>query len=310
MGGSSLLSKYTWLVDTLRRTGRMTRAEINRRWMDSTVGNGSELRRRTFYNYRQAVADLFGVEILFDPSTDEYYISGDSDTSAPGGGDSVTDWLLNSAAMSGMLSDARSISDRIFLEHVPSARQNLAPMIEAIKNERVVRFDYHPFSRSVETRGIELEPYLLKLFRQRWYVAGRNVAEGRIKTYALDRISEPTLTSTPFIMPPTFDPKEYFRYSFGIVVDRQKPRRVTLRTDSRQAKYLRALPLHPSQQEMIHDDFSIFTYELLLTPDFLRELMSLGPDVTVIAPPELKTMLAERLRETLKLYDNDNNNNG
>ncbi|MDE5660966.1 MAG: WYL domain-containing protein [Muribaculaceae bacterium] len=299
---SSLLARYTWLVDTMRRSGRMNRYEINRRWKDSTVGKGTDLPRRTFYNYRAAVLDLFGVEIAYDSSTGEYYIENDPN-SASRGSETVTDWLLNSAAMSGMISDARSISDRIFLEQVPSARHNLSPIIEAIKSERAIRFTYHPFSRSRPSKGIIIEPYLLKLFRQRWYVAGRNVFEGKIKTYALDRISEPELTGDNFTMPPDFDPNEYFRYSFGIVVDSSEPRRVTLRTDSRQAKYLRALPLHPSQQEMIHDDFSIFTYNLLLTPDFLRELMSLGPDVTVLAPPELRTMLAARLRETLALYD-------
>ncbi len=286
----------------MRRSGRMTRSEINRRWKDSSVGKGTDMQRRTFYNYRAAVLDLFGVEIVYDSSTGEYYIENDPN-SASRGSETVTDWLLNSAAMSGMLSDARSISDRIFLEQVPSARHNLSPIIEAIKSERAIRFTYHPFSRSRPTKGIVLEPYLLKLFRQRWYVAGRNVGEGKLKTYALDRITEPELTGDNFTMPPDFDPNEYFRYSFGIVVDSSEPRRVILRTDSRQAKYLRALPLHPSQQEMIHDDFSIFTYNLLLTPDFLRELMSLGPDVTVLAPPELRTMLAARLRETLALYD-------
>lgn len=300
--GSSLLAKYTWLVDTMRRSGRMTRAEINRRWKDSTVGKGTDMPRRTFYNYRQAVMDLFGVEILYDPSTAEYYIESDANASTRGS-ETVTDWLLNSAAMSGMLSDARSISDRIFLEQVPSARQNLSPIIEAIKSERAIRFTYHPFSRSRPTKGIVLEPYLLKLFRQRWYVAGRNVGEGKLKTYALDRISEPELTNDQFTMSPDFDPKEYFRYSFGIVVDSSRPRTVTLRTNSQQAKYLRALPLHPSQQEMVHDDFSIFTYDLLLTPDFLRELMSLGPEVTVLAPPELRTLLVTRLWETLRLYE-------
>ncbi len=297
---STLLAKYTWLVDTMRRSGRMTRAEINRRWRDSDLSNGEDMPRRTFYNYRNAVLNLFGVEILYDNSTAEYYIENES--SDRHGSDNVTDWLLNSAAMSGMLSDARAISDRIFLEQVPSARNNLSPMIEAIKSERTIRFSYHPFTRSRPTSGIVLEPYLLKLFRQRWYVAGRNVGEGKLKTYALDRISDPELTGDTFVMPADFDPQEYFRYSFGIVVDSSQPRRVTLRADSRQAKYLRALPLHPSQQEMVHDDFSIFTYNLLLTPDFLRELMSLGPDVKVLAPPELRSLLCARLRETLALY--------
>ena len=298
----NLLARYTWLVDTMRRSGRLTRHEINARWRMSSVGNGEDMPRRTFYNYRAAVLELFGVEILYDKSTGEYFI--EQDAVSPGKGD-VTDWLLNSAAMSGMLSDARSISERIFLEQVPSARQNLAPILEAIKSSRAVRFTYHPFSRTVPTAGVTVEPYLLKLFRQRWYVAGRNTAENRFKTYALDRITGAEILSENFEMPPTFDPDEYFRYSFGIVVDSSEPRNVTLQTTARRAKYLRALPLHASQQEMIHDSYSIFTYKLLLTPDFVTELMSLGPEVKVLAPPELRTMLTTQLRQTLAQYEPD-----
>ncbi|MDE6535689.1 MAG: WYL domain-containing protein, partial [Muribaculaceae bacterium] len=216
---------------------------------------------------------------------------------------SLTDWLLNSAAMSGVLSDARAVSHRVFVEDVPSARHNLAPMLAPRHHAIAIRFNYHPFTRSRPTTGVEIEPYLIKLFRQRWYVAGRNVSEDRLKTYALDRMSAIELTSRRFEMPADFDPAEYFRHSFGIVVDASEPRDVILRTDPRQAKYLRALPLHWSQQEMVHDRFSDFSYRLLLTEDFLKELMTLGPSVEVIAPTELKTMLADRLRQTLSHYE-------
>ncbi len=297
---ASLLAKYTWVIDTLRRYGRLTREEINDRWINSDISNGAEMTRRTFYNYRQTIADVFGIEVLFDATTKEYYLNENKDV-APEGSGSVTDYLLNTAALSGMLGDARTISDRVFLEQVPSARQNLAPMILAIKQARQVKFTYRPFTRSRDTRVI-LEPYLLKLFRQRWYVAGRNVDEGKLKTYALDRVTDPEVLADTFIMDPGFDPKEYFRYSFGIVVDSSEPRVVTLKANRQQARYLRALPLHSSQEEMITDDYSIFTYRLLLTPDFLRELMSLGPEVQVVGPPELRLMLADRLRQTIALY--------
>lgn len=305
MAGTNSLAKYTWLVDTLRRCGRLTRAELNRRWQECSLSNGAPLSRRSFYNYRAAILDLFGLVIEYDPSTNEYFIDEDTDTMERSGSESVTNWLLNSAAMSGMLSDARSISERIFLEPVPSARQNLAPIIDAVKNNRAIRFTYHPFSRTLSSEGVVVEPYLLKLFRQRWYVAGRNVAENKLKTYALDRITDIEITTRGFQPDPTFNPATYFSNSFGIVVDASEPRHVTLRADSMQAKYLRALPLHPSQEEMVHDGYSIFHYKILLTPDFLQELMSLGPYVTVLSPPELRTMLTERLRRTLRLYDGD-----
>jgi hypothetical protein len=297
----NLLARYTWLVDTLRRAGRLTRAEINRRWVSTEYSNGVPMPRRTFYNYRAAVLELFGVEIQYDACTREYYV--DDDNADTSNSTSVTDWLLNSAAMSGMLADARSISSRIFLEQIPSARVNLSPIISSIKENRTLTFSYMPFTRSLATEGIVFEPYLLKLFRQRWYVAGRNVAENKFKTYALDRMSNLEATGGVFEMPQDFDPQEYFKHSFGIVVDSSKPRRITLRVDSKQAKYLRALPLHTSQTEMVHDDFSIFNYEMLLTPDLVTELLSMGPTVTVIAPQELKAMVVESLKETLAPYE-------
>lgn len=65
---------------------------------------------------------------------------------------------------------------------------------------------------------------------------------------------------------------------------------------------MRALPLHHSQREEIHDSFSDFHYRLRLTPDFVQEILSLGPDVKVISPPELKAMVTEALRSALDQY--------
>ena len=104
-------------MDTIRRYGRITGRELNRRWVESPFGDGRPLPRRTFYNYRQALQQLFNVNIEYDPVTYEYFIENNDDHNY-----SVTDWLLNTTATSNVLSGARDISDRIFLEDVPSAR--------------------------------------------------------------------------------------------------------------------------------------------------------------------------------------------
>ena len=73
-----LFNRYIWLVDTIRRYGRITRQEIDECWRRSRFSDGSSrLPRRTFYNYRQAVEELFSINIECDPSTFEYYISED-----------------------------------------------------------------------------------------------------------------------------------------------------------------------------------------------------------------------------------------
>ena len=112
-----LFNRYIWLVDTIRRYGRITRQELDECWQRSEFSRGEKLPRRTFYNYRQAVEDLFKISIECDQSTFEYYIREDDSHNS-----SVTDWLLNSAVMNDILVNSRSVSSKIFIEEVPSAR--------------------------------------------------------------------------------------------------------------------------------------------------------------------------------------------
>lgn len=292
-----LLNRYIWIVDTIRRYGRISRRELNELWSRSPYAEGElEIPRRTFFNYRQAIEDLFAIRIGCDTSTYEYYVEGrESQT--------LTDWLLNASVTSSVLKNSQDIADRIMIEDVPSARQHLATVMEAIRESHPVRFNYHPYTRSNPSTGVVVEPYFLRIYRQLWYMTGRCVADDKVKTYSLDRISDLTIMPDRFKAPEGTDPQTYFRNSFGIVVDQSAPHRVVLKTEVRQAKYFRALPLHPSQSEMITDAYSIFTLELQLTPDFVAQLLSYGPSVEVVTPRELRSMVVSSLRKTLAAYN-------
>lgn len=291
-------ARCVWLLDTIRRYGRISRKQLEEAWLRSPYSEGKPLTRRTFCNHRTAAEELFGVNIICDPKSFEYYVSNDSP-----GKQGVTDWLLNSVSLNDVLIDAHDITDRIFVENVPSAREHLTTVITALKGHFRIKFDYHPYTRSIPTTGILLEPYFLKLFKQRWYVVGRNVDDDRVKTYALDRVKNAVVTTDTFAENPDFDRENYFRDSYGIVVDHNQPRKVVLKVEPRQAKYFRALPLHPSQRETVADSYSLFEYNIRLTEDFVSELLSLGPKVTVVEPQELRAMMTDSLHRSLELYD-------
>lgn len=293
-----LFSRYIWLIDTIKRYGHITREELNDLWIKSPYSNGEPLPRRTFYNYRLAIEEIFKISIECNSSTFEYYIQDEDDHN-----ESVTNWLLNSAAMSDMLSDCRDISNKIFLENVPSAREHLPAVIDALKHFHPIMFTYRPYSRISATPEVEVEPYFLKIFKQRWYVTGRNVKEDCIKTYALDRMSDVVIEAADYEIPESFDAETYFRDSFGIMFTQGEVKNVAIKADVRQAKYLRALPLHHSQHETIHDEYSVFYYKLRITDDFVQELLSHGPSITVLNPPELRAMMITNLQEALANYD-------
>lgn len=294
---SDKLSRYIWLVDTIRRHRRITRAELDRLWEQSPLSDGRAMTRRTFFNTKSAAEEAFDIVISCDPITYEYYIS-DGDAHR----ESINNWLLNSAATNDLITTARDVASRVFLEEVPSAREHLPLVLDSLRRNTALRFDYHPYTRSLPTKGVVIEPYFTKIFNQRWYVVGRNAKEGKIKTYALDRMSNSSQLTDTFEMPADFSPAEYLKDAFGIVVDKGEVKRIRLRVEATQAKYFRALPLHPSQQEMVTDRYSIFEYRMRVTYDLIEELLKYGPQVTVIEPKSLKAAIVDSLSRSLANY--------
>ena len=269
----NLVTRYVWLVDTINRYGRITLKDLNDAW-------------------------LLDINIVCDKSTFEYYIddSGGEDNAR------LRSWLVDSASLSGMLSNAHDISDRIILESVPSAREHLPVIIDAMKQNRRIRFSYKSYTRSQPTDGIVLEPYFVKIFKQLWYVIGMNVKDDAIKTYSLDRITQLNLLQDTFTMPDGVKPSEFFKDCFGIITNKNKAKRIVLRVEPTQAKYFRALPLHPSQMEEVHDSYSVFTYWMRITYDLKEEIMSHGSSVEVLEPTELKLLIQNELKQALDNY--------
>jgi len=293
-----LINRYVWLVDTISRYGRITLNDLNQVWLLSRISRGKPLARRTFFHYRNGVEDMFDINIKCDRATFEYYIdNNDSESSVR-----LRRWLVDSVSMSGMLSTAHDVSERIVLENVPSAREHLPVIIDALKQNRRISFSYKSYTRSRPVSGIVLEPYFVKIFKQLWYVIGLNVKDRLIKTYSLDRMSNLNIQQDTFVMPEGFSPSRFFKDCFGIITNQNSPKRIVLRVEPTQAKYFRALPLHSSQQEVVHDDYSIFTYQMRITYDLKEEIMSHGASVEVLEPNELKTLIRTELEAALKNY--------
>ena len=294
----NLINRYVWLMDTISRYGRISLKELNAAWLRSEISEGKPLARRTFFHYRDGVQEMFDINIVCDKSTFEYYIDDTGEDSTA----RLRSWLVDSLSMSGMLSNAHDISDRIMLENVPSARQHLPVIIDALKENHRISFSYKSYTRSRPTHGIVLEPYFVKIFKQLWYVIGMNVNEGQIKTYSLDRMSNLNMLPDTFVMPENINPSEFFKDCFGILTNKNSVKRIVLRVEPTQAKYLRALPLHSSQQEEVHDQYSLFTYKMHITYDLKEEIMSHGASIEVLEPMELKTLIRTELENALKNY--------
>ena len=149
-----------------------------------------------------------------------------------------------------------------------------------------------------------LQPYCLKLFKQRWYLLGLSDGYSEPRIYALDRIKMLKSTGASFSLPKGFDARDYFRKFFGVVVDSREAETVELRVDPNQAKYFRSLPLHPTQEEReLEDGWYMFSYRLVPTFDFTRELLSKGELIEVVSPLWLRKEIAQEMRRAISMYD-------
>lgn len=68
-------------------------------------------------------------------------------------------------------------------------------------------------------------------------------------------------------------------------------------------RYVKEAVLHHSQ-EVVSDSCDDFTIRLnlLITFDFVMEILAYGEHIEVISPPELRAQVAERLIKAIKNY--------
>lgn len=169
--GQSLISKYVWVIETIYRRRKISFKELNERWLrDTDISRGVDIPKRTFDNWRYVIWDMFGISIVNENRGEyRYYIENEEDISKNG----LRSWLYNTFCVSNALANSQSIKDRIILEYVPSGQNYLQPIIEAMKENYVLNMTYHSYWKD-EENNFDVQPYCVKLFRQRWYLVARS----------------------------------------------------------------------------------------------------------------------------------------
>lgn len=273
-------------MDTIYRADGITFEEINEKWLRNSMSDGLDLPLKTFHNHRNAIEEIFDISIVCDRRNGYRYYIENADDMKKGG---VRTWLLNTFAVNNLINESHHLKRRILFEQIPSGQKHLSTIIEAMRDSRTLEMTYKSFWRQ-DSYTAEVEPYFVKVFRQRWYMVAKNTEKDALRIYALDRVQEMRETDNGFAFPKDFDPEEYFYNSYGIIHDDNcPPEIVDLKVFGVQREYFRTLPLHHSQKEVeTCDDCSVFRYYLSPTYDFVQEILSHGCEVEVLSPEHLR----------------------
>ncbi len=208
-------------------------------------------------------------------------------------------------------------------DHVTSAKQKTIPVIDfekneglkglnyldtiynAIVNKQVLEMKYRSFkARSANT--FFFYPYLLKEYRNRWFVFGAKRGTPGLYNLALDRIHAIEIAEKErYKENNLFDPHTFFEDVIGVTKSlNQKAEVVRFCVDTQNAPYVMTKPFHKSQQliETQENGSMLFEIEVVINQELHRELFGFVDTIRVLSPQSLVDFMSRKFRLAKEQY--------
>ena len=181
----------------------------------------------------------------------------------------------------------------------------LGELFTAISCKQVLRLQYKPYKEDM--KDVEIYPYLLKQYNNRWFLIGEKVDDGMMGTFALDRIESHQIVNTIKYKECEQDMEERFDDVVGVTVrtDLNKEH-IICWVSNDEYPYIETKPLHGSQklirnqsEKDLRERYPKFAEGKFISLDCiynyeLRQLLtSYGADLVVLEPMEIREKVKE-----------------
>jgi len=177
-------------------------------------------------------------------------------------------------------------------------------LLDAIKGKNALRISYQPYTHKEPSEKI-VHPYMLKEFRRRWFLIGREGDGKRISNYAMDRIKKLRLSNDAYIENDLFDPEQYFSNLIGVSVpEGAKPEKISIKVYKQAVPYILSKPIHLNQtvEKVFADGSMLVNLRLIVNYELKSILLSYGTGISVRGPKYLRTSMKELIIEMSGLY--------
>ncbi|BES60165.1 helix-turn-helix transcriptional regulator [Dysgonomonas capnocytophagoides] len=209
-------------------------------------------------------------------------------------------------------------------DHVTSAKEKTIPVIDFEKNESLKGLDYLDtiYHAIVNKQVLNLKyrsfkaqsantflfyPYLLKEYRNRWFVFGRR--KGNLINLALDRIHNIEIVEKEkFVENDLFDPQTFFEDLVGVTKNiGMKTETVRFWVNKENAPYVQTKPFHKSQQliESQEDGSMIFEIKVVVNQELQREFFGYADTIKILSPQSLVDFMGWKFRLAKERYQDN-----
>jgi predicted DNA-binding transcriptional regulator YafY len=298
MSQRATIARYNLIINKLRKRPSSYKEIADYLKLESEIQSYNfNISKRTLQRDIQDIYSLYNIEIKFDYRQKVYRISFNTEPE-------IGERILEAFDTFNALNISDRLSGFIHLEkRHPAGTDNLFGLLHAIKNKVRIKFEYHKFWDDISSFRIA-EPYALKEFKHRWYVLANDVNDNKVKSFALDRLSNLEITKTGFEIPVSFNLEENYRYCFGIISPEDDlPAEIVLSYDAFQGKYIKTMPLHDTQKVLVDNETELrIGLKLFITHDLIMELLSFGSSMKVLKPQSLAKEIKEEIKRALSNY--------
>lgn len=171
----------------------------------------------------------------------------------------------------------------------------------AVLRQEEVTFHYRK-PGDVKASVRRVRPYHLSNRENLWYLIGHDLERDALRTFALPRTANVTITKTTFVRPTDFSPEKFFASALG-VLGGAGDYRVVIRFSASVADRIREREWHESQDIR---ELPGGALELQLRLGALTEVeqwvLSWGAEAEAVGPPELRRSIAASVNRLVKIY--------
>ena len=182
----------------------------------------------------------------------------------------------------------------------------LDSIYQAIQKKQTLAISYQSFKARQANLWV-FYPYLLKEYRNRWFLLGIKTGTSRMSTLALDRIQSLETSDIAFQENTSYDLANYYKDVIGVSVSETvKPQEIRLFIFNSNAPYVLTKPLHPSQELIERQEKGIvIRIKVQINFELEREILGFGESMVVLHPKLLKNRIANKLRRAGLHYEQE-----
>ena len=219
----------------------------------------------------------------------------------------VVNRLLAGSLYYGIEDEDKSRIIQIGDSYNDSGYQYIEQVYQAIKSKSAIRVLYN---KGVDnTKGRTISPYILKEYRNQWYMVGYSKdssGEPSSRVYALSKIDSLTiLDQSSYVIDENFNADDYFKYSLGVYHDLyEEPIVVKLKfTGAIHVQRLKSYKLHSTMEVISMTDNEIVVRMKVYNHPELKELiLGFKNEVEVLEPEILRKELKAIIGEMASIY--------